>query len=199
MICIGIPICRPLYKSFFDRIFGTTSGGRSGRGGGGGGYQKQSGPGFGGSRSADPGAGLGLRTIGGGVIAGRSGGAGGSANKSRGDRDGDDDSDEFVLDREGKTTPGRGPGSSGSGSDAGPFNDANAASSVTVGQVGMDNRSEESILGEGYKREKNGGGGVDLERGEGLGYGGQNGNGHRNSGGKTAGIQVTEEWHVTRE
>ncbi|CCC06998.1 unnamed protein product [Sordaria macrospora k-hell] len=69
MICIGIPVCRPLYKSFFDKIL-SRSGGTSG-------YQKQSGPGFSKNSRADAGAGLGLRTIGGGLIAGRSGPGGG--------------------------------------------------------------------------------------------------------------------------
>ncbi|KAK1775937.1 hypothetical protein QBC45DRAFT_444765 [Copromyces sp. CBS 386.78] len=200
MICIGIPVCRPLYKSFLDKIYSRTGGSSRSQG-----YQKQSGRGFSKNSRADAGAGLGLRTIGGGAIPGRSGGdAGGSGNKSRPNRD--DDSDEFELGREGKT----GLGSSGSdglapGSAQGqsPFNDANAVPassvSVVVGRVGeMDNRSEESILGEGYRREHNSG---DLERGEGPGpgQGGYRGNNSRNSGGKPAMIQVTEEWHVTRE
>ena len=129
------------------------------------------------------------------MIAGRSApGGGGSANKSRPDRD--DDSDEFELGRE-ETKNGGDGRAPGTGDGQSPFNDANAASSVTVGRVdAMDNRSEESILGEGYKREKNSG---DLERGEGPGYGGQQGKSNRSSGGKTTMIQVTEEWHVTRE
>ncbi|KAK3400375.1 hypothetical protein B0T20DRAFT_435484 [Sordaria brevicollis] len=175
MICIGIPVCRPLYRSFLDRVISRT--------GGSSGYQKQSGPGFSAKNSQSAGAGLGLRTIGGGVIAGRSGNN--SKNKSRPDRD--DESDEFELSREGKTRETTG----SSGSD-GPFNDANAVSVVG----GLDNRSEESILGEGYR---NGHGknsrSDDLERGEGPGYKGN----HRNSGGKVAAIQVTEEWHVTKE
>ncbi|EAA33354.2 hypothetical protein GE21DRAFT_5928 [Neurospora crassa] len=192
MICIGIPVCRPLYKSFFEKIISSRNGS--------GGYQKQ--------QSGGASQSLGLRTIGGGVIPGRSGGHD-SKNKSRPGRD--DESDEFELQRE-RTMP-ESSGSDGlglhgpAGTGQSPFNDANAISgssaTVAVGRVGgMDNRSEESILGEEYRRghgKSNG----DLERGEGPGPGQAQGAGHwgnkRSSGGKGAVIQVTEEWHVTRE
>jgi hypothetical protein len=57
LICIGIPVCRPLYKRAFRRLFGETSSSANG-------YRKQSaGPdGHSGSNSVP------LRTIGGGLI-----------------------------------------------------------------------------------------------------------------------------------
>ena len=50
LICIGIPVCRPLYKRIFQRLFGETSSS---------GYHKQ---------SAGHDTSLALRTIGGGVV-----------------------------------------------------------------------------------------------------------------------------------
>ena len=133
-----------------------------------------------------------------------------SKNKSRQNTMVDDgDSDEFELNR--GDSEGKSLGSSGSDglgpAGKSPFNDANAVSSTSVAVVGrmdgMDNRSEESILGESYRREGHartgGGGGGDLERGEGPGSGGGGFSNNRNSGGKKAMIQVTEEWVVTRE
>ncbi|KAJ4409992.1 hypothetical protein N0V85_004023 [Neurospora sp. IMI 360204] len=187
MICIGIPVCRPLYKSFFNKIISSRNGTSRG-------YQKQSG---GGGATGH----VGLRTIGGGAIPGRSGND--SNNKSRPMRD--DESDEFELHRQGKMG-----GSSGSDmlgtspQGQSPFNDANAvggsSASVAVGRVGgMDNRSEESILGEDYRRGHGKQSSGDLERGEGPGQGGHYGNNRSSEGKPVMQVQITEEWHVTRE
>ncbi|KAK4034169.1 hypothetical protein C8A01DRAFT_18968, partial [Parachaetomium inaequale] len=54
LICIGIPVCRPLYKRAFRRIFGETSSA---------GYHKQSGDRGGNESNSVP-----LRTIGGGLV-----------------------------------------------------------------------------------------------------------------------------------
>jgi hypothetical protein len=57
LICIGIPVCRPLYKRAFRRLFGETSSA---------GYHKQSGGADGGSKNENNS--VPLRTIGGGLV-----------------------------------------------------------------------------------------------------------------------------------
>lgn len=133
LICIGIPVCRPLYKRAFRRIFGETSSA---------GYHKQSG-GADGSNSVP------LRTIGGGlvgpdgkpVVVGKRG-AGDSHATGTGTRQ------NTKTDKE------------GDGSDGISFSEVKLGvngpfTRTTVGRGrrgSVDNTSDEEILGEEFRR-----------------------------------------------
>ncbi|KAH6640342.1 hypothetical protein F5144DRAFT_91105 [Chaetomium tenue] len=187
LICIGIPVCRPLYKRAFRRLFGETSSA---------GYQKQSGDGGGDNQSNS----VPLRTIGGGLV-----GADGkpipgskkhqpSANNSR-NKSGLDDT---CVD---KTTNGS--------TDDVSFSDVKLGvggpfTRTTVGRgrrESGDNASEEEILGDEFRRSQiQTGRRSDEERN--TSSGGSSGRGHPNAhahgqGGHN-GIMVTETYRVER-
>jgi hypothetical protein len=185
MVCIGIPICRPLYKQWLDRLF------TYGSGNGSGGYKKQSGDPSGASGQRR-GPRYGLRTFGGSTMPGASqwrpetteGETSGSDVGSLGDGDGTGKRNGGVVADKNKKS-----------GDAiveevtlginGPFNEATA-----VGGTHWKNGSEDEILGSEFRTAavegRPPGGGRrnnDLESGRGA---------H----GVGPSIQVTEEWSV---
>ncbi len=178
LICIGIPVCRPLYKRAFRRIFGETSSA---------GYHKQSGGVDGNSNS------LPLRTIGGGlvgadgkpVVGGGSGKRGGGTTAS-GHNTG---SNNTCVDREGE------------GSDGISFSEVKLGvngpfTRTTVGRgrrTSVDNTSDEEILGEEFRRSQVQGR-SDEERETTVTGGGRN----IRSGHGQQGIMVTETYRVER-
>lgn len=140
LICIGIPVCRPLYKRAFRRIFGETSSSA--------GYRKQSNNHDGGASNSVP-----LRTIGGGLIGpdgkpipgSKKHGGGGGGGASTGGNTGTN----TAVDRDGE------------GSDGISFSEVKLGvngpfTRTTVGRgrrgSGGDNTSDEEILGEEYRR-----------------------------------------------
>jgi hypothetical protein len=200
MICIGIPICRPLYKHWLDRLLGYASGAGSG------GYQKHK-SGQKGGKSGDNNSrqqrGYGLRTFGGGTMPGTSSRWGAETTTRTTTNEGAESDGVSESDGKGITTTTtttsvgtgglnrnqnhvKGPGEINLGLD-GPLNEATA-----VG--GMDwNGSEEEILGSEFRTEGSAGRGSgrkksvdDLESAKGHGHG------------KASIIQVTEEWRIDR-
>ncbi|KAH6856277.1 hypothetical protein B0I37DRAFT_351358 [Chaetomium sp. MPI-CAGE-AT-0009] len=173
MVCIGIPICRPLYKQWLDRMLSYGSGIGSG------GYQKQKGQ----ERSGEDSSrrGYGLRTIGGSTMPGRARrDTEPSANAAAGDS-----SSDIISDTDSKGGAGAagaaGPSGTKVGLDAAAFHEA-----TVVG--GMEwNGSEEEILGSEARART--AGSDDVEAG--------NGHGQRH-GQKKQSIQVTEQWSVDR-
>jgi hypothetical protein len=194
MICIGIPVCRPLYKRFLDKLtsFGTQSGG----------YKKQSGSGGGrrgaGVDSKNTGPRYGLRTFGGSTMPGA------SRWEPEGDtereRDTGDDTGSDTISMEGGK-PVKGKKSQKSSNKKlkmdlelginGPITETTAVAGGDV--YPPDNGSQEEILGgdrrvetqaqgEGRRRS-------DMETAKGQGKG------HV---APKASIQVTEEWRVDR-
>ncbi|KAK3353365.1 hypothetical protein B0T25DRAFT_607625 [Lasiosphaeria hispida] len=123
MICIGIPVIRPLYKQALDRMFsGDTSRG----------YQKQ---GAAGDETGSNNRGYGLRTIGGSAM------PGGRSKKG----------DETDTDGKSQQTS-RADGDGSSFRDVklginGPFTDARAV----AGRAAPDDNSDEEILGDEYR------------------------------------------------
>ncbi|KAK4033041.1 hypothetical protein C8A01DRAFT_40508 [Parachaetomium inaequale] len=200
MICIGIPICRPLYKHWLDRLLGYASGAGSG------GYQKQKGQQQQqGGRSGDNSSrqrGYGLRTFGGGTMPGT------SSSRWRPEtttNEGADSSSDVVSESDGKGTTaatgvpgtggrnknqkqhGKGAGEVKLGLD-GPFNEATA-----VG--GMDwNGSEEEILGLEFRTDGGGRGSGGKKSADDL----ESARGHGHGPHCKASIQVTEEWRIDR-
>ena len=140
LICIGIPVCRPLYKRAFRRIFGETSSA---------GYHKQSGgvDGNGNSNSVP------LRTIGGGLV-GADGkpvvGGGSSGRRGGGSTAGLHTGSNITtcVDREGEGSDGISFSEVKLGVN-GPF----TRTTVGRGRRGsVDNTSDEEILGEEFRR-----------------------------------------------
>ncbi|EAQ87745.1 hypothetical protein CHGG_04364 [Chaetomium globosum CBS 148.51] len=138
MICIGIPICRPLYKQWLDRVLSYGSGIGSG------GYQKQKGQGQSGEINSH--RGFGLRTFGGSTMPGR-------AHRSAEPNAAPDSSSDIASDTDSKDGAGgagavgssgqthkRGPPGDNLGAGA-PFHEA-----TVVGGLEW-NGSEEEILG----------------------------------------------------
>jgi hypothetical protein len=188
MVCIGIPICRPLYKQWLDKLFTYGSGNASG------GYKKQSGDpsGRSGERSGPR---YGLRTFGGSTMPGTSqwrpetteGESSGSDVGSLGGGDG-------AGKRNGGAVTGADNKNNKSGAGIveevtlginGPFNEATA-----VGGANWKNGSEEEILGSEFR----------TATVEGRAPGGGRRNNDLESGrgahGVGPSIQVTVEWSV---
>jgi hypothetical protein len=180
MICIGIPICRPLYKQWLDRVLNYGSGIGSG------GYQKQRGHGQSGEDHSR--RGYGLRTFGGGTMPGRAHRSGAESNAAADDSASDIVSDVDSKDRVGgagavgssEQTHKRGPSGGGKLSAEAPFHEA-----TVVGGLEW-NGSEEEILG-ADSRVKTGVSDVESGQGHGQRYGV-----------KKQSIQVTEQWSVDR-
>lgn len=193
MICIGIPVCRPLYKRFLDKL-------TSGHGSGSGGYKKQTGSGNGLGGGGSGGPRYVLRTFGGstmpGVTKSRYESEAESARDRRDRGDGSDDTDDVGSD-----TSGGGHGHGGAGGNNkrkslrmdlklginGPFTETTAVAGGDV--CAPDNGSQEEILGDEFRTGGHGGPGkkrADLEAGK------------AHHGQPKASIQVTEEWRVDR-
>lgn len=188
MICIGIPICRPLYKQWLDRMLSYGSGIGSG------GYQKQNGQGHSGEDHSR--RGYGLRTFGGGTMPGRAHRSAAAATEPN--AAGADSSSDIVSDTDSKDRVGGGVGAGAvaSSSDQGhkrspssgrgnlgadaPFHEA-----TVVGGLEW-NGSEEEILG-ADSRGKTGVSDVESGRGQGQRHGL-----------KKQSIQVTDQWSVDR-
>lgn len=175
MICIGIPVCRPLYKRFLDKF--------STNGTGSGGYKKHS---AGDCRSGG-GPRYGLRTFGGSTMPGASRWES-EGETARGRDDGDSDRTGSSGD-DGKGGGGGGGGSKGGGLGSnmklgvsGPFTETTAVAGSDV--CAPDNGSQEEILGDEFRadhrRRRS-----DIETGKGNGP-------------VKPTIQVTEEWRVDR-
>ncbi|GAB1319258.1 Integral membrane protein pth11 [Madurella fahalii] len=173
MICIGIPVCRPLYKRFLDKI--------STNGTGSGGYKKHS---VGGGRSGRSGGGprYGLRTFGGSTMPGA------STWEPEGETVRDRDGDDAGSDRTGSSGDEAKGGGKGGQANKGmklgitPFTETTAVAGGDV--CAPDNGSQEEILGgefkQGHARRRS-----DIETGKGHGP-------------VKPSIQVTEEWRVDR-
>ena len=177
MICIGIPVCRPLYKHYLDRLTSqNNSGGYKRHGGDGGG---------GGSSSHHAGPRYVLRTFGGSTMPG--------ANEDT--KWSSDERDEAAVatrgggrrDNDGGDLEGGGAATSGAAAAAaavdfehmklgidGPFTETKA-----VGRAHSDNQSDEEILGDEYRQDR---------------YKAPHPGRERPSGS----IQVREEWRVVR-
>ncbi|KXX75860.1 hypothetical protein MMYC01_207351 [Madurella mycetomatis] len=171
MICIGIPVCRPLYKRFLDKL--------SSNGTGSGGYKKYSADG---GRSGG-GPRYGLRTFGGSTMPG----------SSRWEPEGETARDRDRADDESDRTGSSGDGGKGGGQGgslgtnlklgiSGPFTETTAVAGGDV--CAPDNGSQEEILGDAFRadhrRRRS-----DIETGKGSGQ-------------IKPSIQVTEEWRVDR-
>jgi hypothetical protein len=180
MVCIGIPVCRPLYKCWLDKFFSTFHSTRSTSG-----YRKQQQQG----KSGGSGQRYALRTFGGATIPGPS------------QRRADTNDGEPSSDGESETGTRVGvhkDGYSGTDKDSqkqsafdelalgvnGPFNEA-----IAVGGASWKNGSEEEILGSEFRAEGDESSSKqsqdDLESGKGHGP-------------RKGSIQVTEEWRVDR-
>ncbi|KAK3294502.1 uncharacterized protein B0H64DRAFT_188895 [Chaetomium fimeti] len=170
MVCIGIPICRPLYKQWLDRMLSYGYGSGVGSGG----YQKQKG------RSGEDNShrGYGLRTFGGGTMPGRAHQAGSHPNNNAAG----DSSSDIISDTDSKGGAGGAGAATLSGAKVGmdgPFHEATAVGGLEW------NGSEEEILGS-ESRVKTAVSDVEAGR-----------HGQRH-GQKKQSIQVTEQWSVDR-
>ncbi|KAK4149178.1 hypothetical protein C8A00DRAFT_47148 [Chaetomidium leptoderma] len=180
MICIGIPVCRPLYKRWLDKLSTNRSGGASG-------YRKQEQ----GQQSGSNNRPFGMQTFGGGAMPGAAQPPW-RPETTEGESSGDDTSENGVkgaaggaVDKGLKQQGGNNGSAEARRDIATPFSEA-----IAVGGAGW-NGSEEEILGSEFRADDRGPP-PSRKRGSHPDSGGK-GHGH----GK-ASIQVTEEWRVDR-